>query len=162
MKKFHLLIVLLCLSFAVFAQNTPPQNVTATVLSSSSVRLDWGVPAGATQPSRAYLYNTADMVTRPGEGFHGADLCALYGGQSTLSYRATANVTDLNHSYWLADDFTLTASAQVSHIDFYAFQSNSGTTSSITGCYVRIYNSRPEDSTAVPIWTSNANCMVST
>ena len=162
MKKFNLLIVLMCLSFAVFAQNTPPQNVTATVLSSSSVRLDWGVPAGATQPARAYLYHNADMVTRPGEGFHGADLCALYGGQSTLAYKATANVTDLNHSYWLADDFTLTASAQVSHIDFYAFQSNSGTTSSITGCYVRIYNSRPEDSTAVPIWTSNANCMVST
>ncbi len=162
MKKFHLLFVLLCLSFAVFAQNTPPQNVTATVLSSSSVRLDWGVPAGATQPSRAYLYNTADMVTRPGAGYHGADLCALYGGQSTLAYKATANVTDLNHSYWIADDFTLAASAQVSHIDFYAFQSNSGITSSITGCYVRIYSSRPEDSTAVPIWSSSANCMVST
>ena len=162
MKKIHLLLATLFLSMMAMAQNTPPQNVTATVLSSSSVRLDWGVPAGATQPSRAYLYNSSDMVTRPGEGYHGADLCALYGGQSTLAYKATANVTDLNHSYWIADDFILAASAQVSHIDFYAFQSNSGTTSSITGCYVRIYNNRPEDSTAVPIWTSSANCMVST
>ena len=61
MKKIHLLLATLFLSMMAMAQNNPPQNVTATVLSSSSVRLDWGVPAGATQPTRAYLYNTADM-----------------------------------------------------------------------------------------------------
>lgn len=158
MKKFTILLCVLLTGVLAWAQTTPPADVTATALSQSKVKIAWNAPDGTTQPARLNLFNQADMVTHPGLGHNGADVSALYGGQAVLGPNANAN----SH-YWLADDFTLTGTAMVREIEFYAYQTGSSTTSSFTGCYVSIYNTEPIDSTAEPIWTSGTtSCMTST
>ncbi|MBR4787577.1 MAG: fibronectin type III domain-containing protein [Bacteroidales bacterium] len=162
MKKIHLLIATLFLSMMAMAQNNPPQNVTVTTLSTSSVRVAWEAPSGVTQPTRLNLFNSADLVTMPSSGHMGADVSALYGGQSTLGYRAKANTANLNQSMWVTDDFRLNGSAVVSKIDFFVFQEGDTTLNPFSGCYLRIYRGHPSDPTAVPVWTSGAvNCLAS-
>ena len=163
MKKLFVLCLTLCVSVLGFAQTNPPENVTVTPLSDSQMKITWDVPYGTTHPSRLNLFNSADMVTHPGAGVDGADVSAFYGGQGNYGYNAHATVGDLDHSFWIADDFTLNASAVVSQIDFFAYVTGSTPTSSpFTGCYVKIYDVQPVDSTAVPVWTSGAvSCMAS-
>ncbi len=163
MKKLFVLCLTLFVSVLGFAQTNPPENVTVIPLSDSKMKITWDVPYGTTQPSRLNLFDQADLVTRPGAGADGADVSAMYGGQGNYGYNAHATVSDMDHSYWIADDFTLTAAAVVSKIDFFAYVTGSTPTSSpFTGCYVRIYDTQPIDSTAVPVWTSGAvSCMAS-
>ena len=158
MKKILFFIVALLMGVSVWAQNNPPADVTATALSSSKVKITWNTPAGTTQPARLDLYNQAIMVNQPGAGYNGADVSAMYGGQALSGVNANAN-----SKFWIADDFTLNSAAQVREIEFYTYQIGSTSTSTITGCYVSIYDTEPLDSTAVPVWTSDTvSCMTST
>ena len=163
MKKIFTFVMAICLTAMGFAQTNPPENVTVTPLSYSQMKITWNVPYGTTQPSRLNLYNQADLVTRPGAGYEGADVSATYGGQTNYGYNATAHLDNLDNSFWIADDFTLNSSAVVSKIDFFAYATGSTITSEpFTGCYVRIYDTQPVDSTAVPVWTSGTvSCMES-
>ena len=158
MKKILFFIVALLMGVSAWAQNNPPADVTATALSSSKVKITWNTPAGTTQPARLDLYNQAIMVNQPGAGYNGADVSAMYGGQALYGVNANAN-----SKFWIADDFTLNSAAQVREIEFYTYQTGSTSTSTITGCYVSIYDTEPLDSTAVPVWTSDTvSCMTST
>jgi len=158
MKKFLLLVATLLIGMSAWAQTNPPADVTATALSSTKVKVAWNAPSGTTNPVRLNLFNQAYMVTHPGAGYNGADVSALYGGQGTYGPNANAD-----SKFWIADDFTLGSAAQVREIEFYAYQTNSSTTSTFTGCYVNIYDTEPLDSTATPVWTSDTiSCMTST
>ena len=161
MKKLLILVLAVCLATIGFAQTNPPENVVVTPLSHSQMKITWDVPYGTTQPSRLNLFDQADLVTRPGAGQNGEDISAMYGGQGNYGYNANANLSNLDKSFWMADEFTLNGAAVVSKIDFFAYVTGSTPTSMpFTGCYVRIYDTQPIDSTAVPVWTSGAvSCM---
>ncbi|MGC8764148.1 MAG: Ig domain-containing protein [Acidobacteriota bacterium] len=49
------------------------------------------------------------------------------------------------NGYRIADDFTLTAPAQIDQVAFFAYQTGAGTTSTITGVYYRIWDGPPDD-----------------
>ena len=158
MKKILFFFAALLMGVSAWAQNNPPADVTATALSSTKVKVTWNTPAGTTQPTRLNLFDQSQMVTHPGAGANGADVSACYGGQNTWG----ENVDAISR-YWVADDFTLASAAQIREIEFYTYQTGSTTTSTITGCYVSIYDTQPLDSTAVPVWTSDTvSCMTST
>ena len=158
MKKILFFFAALLMGVSAWAQNNPPADVTATALSSTKVKVTWNTPVGTTQPTRLNLFDQSQMVTHPGAGANGADVSACYGGQNTWG----ENVDAISR-YWVADDFTLASAAQIREIEFYTYQTGSTTTSTITGCYVSIYDTQPLDSTAVPVWTSDTvSCMTST
>ncbi|MCR4966084.1 MAG: fibronectin type III domain-containing protein [Bacteroidales bacterium] len=140
---------------ALLAQQNPPSNVTATALSHESVLVTWDTPSGTTQPLRINLWNQSQMVIYPGGGYQGNDVSCLYGGQNTWG----RNINEAA-KFKVGDDFTLPAAAHISTIDFYAYQTGSTTTSTITGAYVSIFDSEPVDSTSVPIWTSGLNSVM--
>ncbi len=156
MKNKHLFL-LICVGLMtccpnLFAQQNPPTNVTATALSHNSVKVSWGVPSGTTQPLRINLWDQSQMVIYPGGGYAGNDVSCTYGGQTILG----RNINE-TAKFKVGDDFTLPVAAHISTIDFFAYQTGSTTTSTITEAYISIYDSEPIDSSSVPIWTSGTN-----
>ncbi|MBR4135129.1 MAG: fibronectin type III domain-containing protein [Bacteroidales bacterium] len=155
--SFTLLLLIACLGTSLTAQQNPPTNVTATALSYDAVQLTWGIPSGTTQPLRLNLWDQSQMVIYPGGGYDGNDVSCSYGGQTILG----RNINENSH-FKVGDDFTLPVAAHISTIDFFAYQTGSTTTSSITAAFVSIYDTEPVDSTSTPVWTSGTtSCMTS-
>ena len=96
------------------------------------------------------LYDNGPLVTHPGGGAGGADASAL---QTSLSMSILGFGHQLINGNRMADDFTVTDSGgwDVQNITFFAYQSGSTTTSTITGVYVQIWNGDPSAGGSV-IW----------
>ncbi|MCS6989404.1 MAG: T9SS type A sorting domain-containing protein [Chloroherpetonaceae bacterium] len=86
------------------------------------------------------LRNNGPLVTHPGQGAGGADASAITTGTSFGASHAPNNFTRI------ADDFVVPAGQtwRVDSVWFYAFQQNSGTTSTITSVNVRLWRGRPD------------------
>jgi hypothetical protein len=101
----------------------------------------WGGPA-------AVLYDNGPLVTHPGGGAGGADASALQTGLGMGTY-------GMGHQfslcYLVADDFTVPAGDawNIDGITFFAYQTGSGTFSSITGVYLEISDGPPPGGTVV-------------
>ena len=85
------------------------------------------------------LFDGGPFITHPGQGSGGADVAA-FGLSTQNSYGATAVQ---NTGWTIADDFTLANPSTLEKIEFYTYQTGSGTTPTITGVYVCIYDGNP-------------------
>jgi hypothetical protein len=91
---------------------------------------------------RALLYDNGPIVNSPGTGAGGAD-------ESQLQVGLGMNTLGAGHQfalgYRVADEFTVPAGDewQIDTFTFFAYQTGSTTTSTITGVYVQIWNGQP-------------------
>jgi hypothetical protein len=99
-------------------------------------------PAALVDGPDVVLYDNGPLVTNPGGGAGGADLSAL---QVSLGMNTLGAGHQFSLGYSIADDFTVTDAAgwQIDTISFFAYQTNSPTTSTITGVYVAIWDAPP-------------------
>lgn len=108
------------------------------------------------------LYDNGPIVTHPGAGPGGADVSRL---QTGLGMGTVGFGHQLSISNRIADDFTVTSASgwQIDKIDFFAYQTDSTTTSTITGYYVQIWNGPPNNAGSSVIWGDlTTNRMTST
>ncbi|MEW5764411.1 MAG: hypothetical protein ACOYXN_07695, partial [Acidobacteriota bacterium] len=85
------------------------------------------------------LYDNGPLVTHVA-GCSGQDASRLQTGlgMNTLGFGHQADL-----GYRMADDFTLTSTAQIDQIDFFAYQTGAPTTSPITAVYYQIWDGPP-------------------
>ena len=102
------------------------------------------------------LWNNGPLVTNPGAGAGGADVSAVWPGQST-------GVNFNNAFYARADNFTVSGGGwNISSMTFFGFQTGSGNSSTITGLYARIWNGDPMSGGTVVWGNMTTNIMSST
>jgi hypothetical protein len=89
-------------------------------------------------------YDNGPLVTHPGGGSGGADASAL---QSGLGMNTYGFGNQYIYGYRMADDFTVTDPAgwDIDSIEFFAYQTGSTTTSTITGVYYQIWDGDPSN-----------------
>jgi hypothetical protein len=109
----------------------------------------------------AVLYENGPLVTHPGGGFSGADASAV---QTTLGLTIYGFGHALSTGFRIADDFTVTDSGgwDVQTITFFAYQTNSGSGSTINHVNLRIWNGDPSGSGTVIFGDTTTNRMAST
>ncbi|MDX9907638.1 MAG: hypothetical protein RBS55_13710, partial [Bacteroidales bacterium] len=96
------------------------------------------------EPARGLeLYNNGPLITHYGIGYGGADVSVLQStslGMSTLGFGHQFSL-----GYKIADDFTVTDPGgwNIAGIAFYAYQTNSPSTSNFTAVYFAIYDGDP-------------------
>lgn len=94
------------------------------------------------------LYDNGSLVNSPGTGSGGADESVLQSvglGLNTIGFGHQV----LNDN-WVADDFTVPATGwSINTIDFFAYQTGSTTTSTITGVNVTIWDGPPPSANVV-------------
>jgi hypothetical protein len=112
-------------------------------------------------PSRAILYDNGPLVTHPLGGAGGHDASAV---QTALGMTLYGFGHQYSLGYRMADDFTIPAggSWDIQQITFFAYQTGSGTTSSITGVYFEILNGSPAGGGSVVFGDQTTNRMTST
>jgi hypothetical protein len=146
-------------------QNTSVAPQIAIPVASAQPSSDEGVGSTITgtviptEAPAALLYDNGPLITSTGTGFGGAD-------ESMLQTPLTSYGTNVNKAvfYRIADDFTVTGNPwNVSSFEFYAYQTGSTTTSSITAAYVRILNGTPGQPGTTVVWgDTTTNRMTST
>jgi hypothetical protein len=95
------------------------------------------------------LYDNGPLVTIPGGGAGGADLSEL---QTALGMNSLGAGHQFALGYSVADDFAVPSDGwQINEITFFAYQTGSPTTSTITGVYVQIWDGPPDAGGAV-VW----------
>ena len=99
--------------------------------------------------SAALLYDNGPLITHPGGGSGGADASAV---QTDLGMNTYGFGHQWQLGYSVADDFSVGAGGwTIDSILFYAYQTNSGNNSTITGVYVQIWDGPPDGGGAV-VW----------
>lgn len=96
------------------------------------------------------LFDQAAVVTNPGGGYGGADLASPQCGNETIGV-ACLWPEGSSYSAWDADDFILETTSTINEVEVYGFQKNSGTTPTINGLYLSIYDGNPKDGAHV-VW----------
>jgi len=105
------------------------------------------------------LFDQAAVVTNPGGGYGGADLASPQCGNETIGV-ACLWPEGSSYSAWDADDFVLETNSTINEIEVYGFQKNSGTTPTINGLYLSIYDGNPKNGAHV-IWGDMATNLIS-
>ena len=103
---------------------------------------EYKVNHATSNPGRAELWNNGPMITHPTGGFGGNAASVLQSATGPLltTYGFGAQQTAGNS---MADDFEVTGTWNLNTIKFYAYQTGSTTTSTITGIFVQIWNGAP-------------------
>lgn len=116
-----------------------------------------------TTPACDYYYYQGDFVTHPGMGYNGADASAVCGmSAGATSFGKNGRYTHSDGYYLFTDEFVCDGPAIINSMEFYAYQSQSGTTSTMTGLYIQIYDGCPREGGNV-IWGDlNQNLLSST
>jgi len=109
----------------------------------------------------AVLYDNGPLVNSPGTGAGGADESVL---QTALGLNTLGFGHQFLNGYRMADDFTVTDSGgwDVQTITFFAYQTGSTTTSTMTGVYVQIWNGDPSAGGSVIFGDLTTNRLAST
>jgi len=142
MKKLFIVLALISMGANLVAQQdaydlyVPGETSTISSLSQ---------PEGQYIPNRApgdpVLYDNGPLVTHPGGGFGGADASVLQTNLSMSTYGVGHQVLS---NYWVADDFTVPAGGwNIAGFGFYAYQTGSGITSTLTAVHLIIYDGVP-------------------
>lgn len=129
-------------------------NATAVTQSTAGLLSDFTWPTGV-------LYDNGPLVTHPGGGAGGADASAL---QTAIGMDTFGFGHQLSAGNRIADDFTVTGSGwTVDTITFFAYQTGSSTSSTITGINLRIWDGSPNDpGSSVVFGDTTTNRMVAT
>ena len=97
----------------------------------------------------ALLFDGGPMITHPGGGLGGNAASALQTALLMGTYGFGAQISAGNS---MADDFTVTGAGwNIDEMQFFTYQTNSGTTSTITDLRIQIYNGPPNAGGTV-IW----------
>lgn len=92
-------------------------------------------------PAYNILYDNGPLVTHPGSGSGGADASVL---QTNLGMSTFGFGHQFSTGYWVADDFTVPAGGwDIIGFGFFAYQTNSTTTSPITAVHIMIFDGPP-------------------
>ncbi|UCG15166.1 MAG: hypothetical protein JSV19_07690, partial [Phycisphaerales bacterium] len=105
------------------------------------------------------IYDNGPLITNPGAGAGGADVSALQTAIGGNIYGYGAQVSAGNR---IADDVTFEGAAQIDTITFFAYQTGSTTTSTITGVTLRIWDGPPNAGGSVIWGDETTNVMVET
>jgi hypothetical protein len=137
MKKLQLVITLVIFSVISFGQSrdiAPSGGVQQKFLTTGNQKvLNSSIPT--------IIFNNGPLVNSPGTGIGGADESILQSaslGMNTLGFGFQTSVGN-----WMADDFVLTSSQEISQVIVYGYQTFSTTTSTMTDVYLQIYNGDP-------------------
>lgn len=162
MKK----ITLSLFSFAVLAVTTQmtgqvAENVTDYNQNPPAVNTEVADFSNNYQVMTGLVYTNGPYFNVEGGGFGGADLSLLENitvGNTTLgSGHQTASANRI------ADDWVVTETVEVSSIDFYAYQTGSTPTSTITGVTLVIWDGDPSNPASTVVYGDDAiSAMVST
>ena len=109
----------------------------------------------------AVLYDNGPLVTHPGGGGGGADASAV---QTALGLTIYGFGHALSTGYRIADDFTVTDSGgwDVQTVTFFAYQTGSGTTSTINHVNLQIWLGQPGGGGSVVFGDTTTNRLAST
>lgn len=112
--------------------------------------------------SPSLLDTRPGLVTLPGAGAGGADVSRLQ--NASLGMTTLGGNVSFSASFRMAEDFVVTGSGwTVNDITVYAYQTNSPTTSSLTGLYLQIWDGDPSLATSNVIFgDTTTNVMTST
>ncbi len=93
-------------------------------------------------PSRDVLYDNGPLVTHPGGGYGGANASVLQTALGLSTYGFGFQHTLPNT---MADDFVVPQGCTwtINQVTIFGYQTGSGTTSSYTGAYIRIFDDVP-------------------
>jgi subtilisin-like proprotein convertase family protein len=111
-----------------------------------------GIPAPLSDwtISQAVLYDNGSLVTHPDGGAGGADASAL---QTSLGLDTFGFGHQISAGNRIADDFTVAGSGWfIETITFFAYQTGSGTDSTITEVNLRIWDGPPDDPTSMVVF----------
>jgi len=104
-------------------------------------------------PAGTVIYDNGPFINSPGTGVGGADESIL---QTSLNMTTFGFGHQVSYSNIIADDFVVAGSGMdIGSITFFAYQTNSATTSTITAYNVSIYNAKPGTSGASVVATSS-------
>jgi hypothetical protein len=150
MKRFTvvLCIALMMVSFTYAQEKTQEKmlnNAAADVATDiSGTPAPWPDNAAPVYaPELALLHDNGPLVTHPGGGSGGADASAVQTALGLTLYGAGHQVLNDNH---VADDFTFSGvNWNVDSLVFYAYQTGSSTTSTITEVRYQIWDGPPDD-----------------
>lgn len=119
-------------------------DITATVENDSGYGFSSPGGQATAQPGspEAILWDNGPLVTCPGCGAGGADASEL---QTALGMGTYGFGHQMDLGYWVADDFEVVDPAgwNVSNYTFFAYQTGSGTTSTLTDLNWRVYDGQP-------------------
>jgi hypothetical protein len=141
-----------------------PQSVTTgtSINASTTTGNKWGinfVGSGSPTPSRV-IYDNGPLVNLPGAGAGGAGASTVQTSLLLDNYGFGQQVLSGNRT---ADDFTLKTRARLQKIKFYAYQSGSTTTSTMTAVNLRIWNGPPNNPSSTVIYgDTSTNRMTAT
>jgi len=137
-KAFLTLFIALLCSFVLVAQNAQ-EIATEGYFDYSQVDPNWVYP---TDGPDAMLYDNGPAFNTPGGHVSGADLSLL---ETALGMNTLGAGHQFTLGYRMADDFTVPAGETwtIDSLVFYAYQTNSTTTSTITGVYFQIWDGDP-------------------
>lgn len=138
-KHIFTFFAVLFLATSLFAQDASREKVDPSEL---------GGPILATYPinwqytPEAVLYDNGPVVNSPGGGPNGADGSIL---QTALGLNVLGFAHQQSSNFRVADDFVIPAGQTwtINEATFFAYQTGSSTTSTITGVNVRIWNGQP-------------------
>jgi hypothetical protein len=132
----------------------PNQRRRAKIMAKSSVFALMLVLALAVVPaqSQVILYDNGPLVNSPGTGAGGADESVLQ--QNSLGMNIYGVGHAVSTGFRIADDFTVLGPNpwMISSIRFYAYQTGSTTTSTITAVNYQIWNGPPGQPGSSVIW----------
>jgi hypothetical protein len=94
-------------------------------------------------PTNPVLYDNGPLITHSGGGNGGADASVL---QTNLGMTTYGLGHQIVNNFWIADDFTVPAGGwNIAGFGFYAYQTFSGTISTINDVRLMIYDGPPDD-----------------
>ncbi len=112
-----------------------------------SVKLSGGIGSGAIWDGpRDVLYDNGPIVTSTGTGVGGADESIIDATETTNGFGC-----QFASDFRLSDDFTIPAGQtwSINSVTLFGYQTDSGTSSTIVGAYIEIFDNPPDYGTLV-------------
>jgi len=145
MKKITMTLLALLFGFGLMAQNSDAYDYAdGDEKAPVNINLDLAQSLDLKSPTSTELYNNGPLVNAAGTGAGGADESVL---QVSLGLNSLGSGHQVAAQNWVADDFTITDPLgwDVSGFAFYAYQTGSTTTSTMTAVHFIIYDGVPGD-----------------
>jgi hypothetical protein len=100
--------------------------------------------------TESLIFYNGPLVNSPGTGGGGADESVLQSVSLSMNTIGFGHQVSANNR--IADDFTITAAATIDSVVFFAYQTNSPTTSTITAVNLRIWDGPPDNPASTVIF----------
>ncbi len=150
-KKINFSIIFLMMTGFIYAQTNAYEMASEYQNSQETVELDPNFNSNQNR-SADLIYDNGPLVNSSSTGVGGADESVLQNIGLGL------NILGLGHQlalgFWIADDFIINSSGgwDITSLDFYAYQTGSTTTSTITDLRILIFDGDPSLPTSSLIW----------